>query len=296
MAEQRKKTTPRAKGPAQTLPPEQQPAPSPLRVQSEAPIVDLGKDTLVFMAREWDRKRVNSALGELMSRESSLEAVLLEVAKSADKAVERSLRDNQERLTAESRREAQYREQLRAGKGGNRVRASKGAYLLGGQVLHPETGEPVAGLLVEAVDRDERKQDLLGSAITDEQGRFSIKFPAKDFKESGEREPELVLLVGTDRKSRLHVTTEPLTAKPGERQDVVVTLPPGLASRVDAFSAARERLQPARLRRAGETAVRLQLESEVVKAAGESLQQLLQAGITALEVRARPGGKASEKA
>ncbi len=105
-----------------------------------------------------------------------------------------------------------------------------------------------------------------------------------------------MLLAGTDRKSRLQVTTEPLIAKSGERQDVVVTLPQGLESRVDAFSAARERLQPARLRRAGEVAVRLQLEGEVVKAAGESLQLLLQAGITALEERARPGGKAPKKA
>ena len=64
-----------------------------------------------------------------------------------------------------------------------------------GIVREAETGRPLAGLLVSALDKDIWKDDYLGQGETDAEGRFEIRFTDADFKDIGESKPDLYLCV-----------------------------------------------------------------------------------------------------
>lgn len=64
-----------------------------------------------------------------------------------------------------------------------------------GIVREAETGRPLAGLLVTALDKDIWKDDFLGQCETDGEGCFEIRFTDADFKDVGESKPDLYLCV-----------------------------------------------------------------------------------------------------
>jgi hypothetical protein len=58
-----------------------------------------------------------------------------------------------------------------------------------------ETGDAVAGLRVLAMDADVLFDDLLGQAVTDEEGRYEIDYDVRDFRDLIERAPDIYLIV-----------------------------------------------------------------------------------------------------
>ena len=64
-----------------------------------------------------------------------------------------------------------------------------------GTVEDAETGRPLAGLMVRAFDQDLVFDDKLGVAITDELGRFLIRFTEEAFRDFAETSPDLYLRV-----------------------------------------------------------------------------------------------------
>ncbi len=61
-----------------------------------------------------------------------------------------------------------------------------------GRVIHHQTSKGIAGLRVEAWDKDLVCNDSVGSALTDEQGTFRIEFDESNFKDLFlERQPDL---------------------------------------------------------------------------------------------------------
>jgi hypothetical protein len=56
-------------------------------------------------------------------------------------------------------------------------------YRTSGRVVDIATGRGIAGLRVEAWDKDLIFNDLLGSAVTDGKGRFQIGYQDSDFKD-----------------------------------------------------------------------------------------------------------------
>jgi hypothetical protein len=76
-----------------------------------------------------------------------------------------------------------------------------------GTIEERETGRPLAGLIVQAYDKDLIFDDYLGRDITDELGRFSIEFNEDLFRDFSELEPDLYLRVYDSRGSRLLHTT-----------------------------------------------------------------------------------------
>jgi carotenoid cleavage dioxygenase len=68
-------------------------------------------------------------------------------------------------------------------------------FRVSGSIRDKETGRPLPGLIVSAFDKDLLKDDFLGSAETDEAGRFEIRFMDVDFKDLLESRPDLFLRV-----------------------------------------------------------------------------------------------------
>jgi len=62
-----------------------------------------------------------------------------------------------------------------------------------GIVLEKESQSPVPGLLVRAFDRDLFFTDVLGNAITADDGTFSLGYEGRDFQELFEKKPDIYL-------------------------------------------------------------------------------------------------------
>lgn len=68
-------------------------------------------------------------------------------------------------------------------------------YRITGQIRESESGLPIPGLKVRAYDEDLIWDDLLGTAVTDQDGRFALTYGTKAFRELLEAAPEVYLLV-----------------------------------------------------------------------------------------------------
>lgn len=68
-------------------------------------------------------------------------------------------------------------------------------YEINGVVVEKESGAPVRGLFVRAYDKDLIYDDLLGTATTDDEGRFTMAYSERDFRELFEKKPDIYLEV-----------------------------------------------------------------------------------------------------
>lgn len=62
-----------------------------------------------------------------------------------------------------------------------------------GIVREKESGEPVAGLIVHAYDKDLVSSDLLGKTQTGTDGKFLIEYDSVDFQELLDRNPDIYI-------------------------------------------------------------------------------------------------------
>ncbi|MCZ8121746.1 MAG: C25 family cysteine peptidase [Microcystis sp. LE18-22.4A] len=64
-----------------------------------------------------------------------------------------------------------------------------------GRIREKESGLGVRGLMVRAYDKDLLYDDLLGTALTNEEGRFEMVYSEKDFRELFECKPDIYLSI-----------------------------------------------------------------------------------------------------
>ena len=64
-----------------------------------------------------------------------------------------------------------------------------------GVVREQESGRPLPGFTVRAFDQDVLRDDHLGDALTDAEGRFEIRFDDRRFKDAFESRPDIYLCV-----------------------------------------------------------------------------------------------------
>jgi hypothetical protein len=77
-----------------------------------------------------------------------------------------------------------------------------------GRVSVQETGEGLSGLHVKGVDKDLLFDDVLGTAVTDSDGRFEITYEKKDFAELFETAPDLYVVVRDAQNQRTLYSSE----------------------------------------------------------------------------------------
>ncbi len=94
-----------------------------------------------------------------------------------------------------------------------------------GKVGELESKLGVSGLLVEALDKDYKYDDRLGSVITDKDGNFEIRYDGKDFKDAYlDTQPDIYLRIkGPDGKV-IHTTEDKVRYRAGETEEFVVNI------------------------------------------------------------------------
>ena len=68
-------------------------------------------------------------------------------------------------------------------------------FRVSGVICEEESGRPLAGLHVQAFDKDVVSDDFLGDGSTNAEGRFEIRFTDADFKDAVEAQPDIYLRV-----------------------------------------------------------------------------------------------------
>jgi len=193
------------------------------------PVLEGAGKILGSAAADLGREELPKIWPDLAAGKISLEEALLGVAKTAAALLPKVTKEGRRLELREARANAQWRAALRQRQQGKDVKArtpKKGEYLVTGQVVLPDKEEPLPGLVVEAIDKDVAKPDIVGVDVTDSQGRFVISFRAKDFAERGEGLPEILFRVGWYRQELFLVTAKPLRIPPGEAMNVTLPLPP----------------------------------------------------------------------
>lgn len=98
-------------------------------------------------------------------------------------------------------------------------------YKLTGRVLAQESKEPLSGLKVRAYDKDLLYDDLLGSAVTNEQGEFAMEFTEKDFSELFESKPDIYLAIYSNTFEPIYDTSDCVRWGASESEHFEVLIP-----------------------------------------------------------------------
>jgi hypothetical protein len=176
--------------------------------------------------------------------------------------------------------------------------ASRGDWRAWGTVVN-QNSVGQAGLTVELYDKDLMFDDLLGKTETDSNGRFSIKYQERDFKELTEVKPDLYIMIknrnsktlysskkqpryGADKSERFHIILKiGATAKPARLMDAGDI---NLRNMIRYLTAAKRLRREARLTirkiretvtQASRTLRRCQLDTTLPKGRNDGLEQPL---------------------
>ena len=99
-------------------------------------------------------------------------------------------------------------------------------YKISGRIRVAETGEPLAGLVVRAWDKDLIFDDPLGDARTDAQGRFEIAFTDEQFRQVFDENPDEYLRVyDASGRHELHSTRGAVRRNAGEMEHFEIAIP-----------------------------------------------------------------------
>ena len=102
-------------------------------------------------------------------------------------------------------------------------------FRVSGRVIETETGRPLPDLIVRAFDRDLVFDDKLGSASTDADGLFEIRFTERDFRDLRESRPDLYLRVYDRSGQRLLLDTSTRVRVNAQRSETFDIEIPGAA-------------------------------------------------------------------
>ena len=244
-------------------------------------------------------KALNKTFEDLALRKTTLDAVLLDMTRGVEAALGDAFDSGKQTADAEIKLNNQYRESLlkrkKEAKPARSRRGKKDEYLVTGQLRHLETGKAVPGMVVDVVDKDIKMHDLLGVDITDTEGRFEIAFTEKDFKESGEGLPEILIRVGINRETMTLVTPSPIALKPGTKETIEITLPQELTPAAERIALRREQVDKKRLLQANQNLVFNKAAQSALGEVGEAFEGGMGEIVDFFEKRLAAGGTTKTK-
>jgi hypothetical protein len=247
------------------------------------------------IAKWTSAKTVGKTLQALATRKQTVENVLLNMAQGATAMIETAMKTEKNMADREAHLNKNYRESLierkREVKSRRAHRTKKDEYVVTGELLHPKTGKPVPGMVVEAIDKDITKHDLLGVDTTDSKGRFEIVFKEKDFKERGEGLPEILIRAGLNRDKIVQVTKDVLKLEPGTSESLKITLPENMEYVAEKIKARRKHVDRKRLNRASQSLVFNRIGHMAAQEMGKVFKDGLNQAIHVLEARVKTEGK-----
>jgi hypothetical protein len=97
-------------------------------------------------------------------------------------------------------------------------------FTVSGRVCEEESGQGVPGVMVKAYDKDLLFDDRLGSTLTDEDGRFSLTYSRRDFRDLFESRPDIYLVVYASPDRRLGDTREEVRWAASEHEEFEIAI------------------------------------------------------------------------
>ena len=97
-------------------------------------------------------------------------------------------------------------------------------YSITGKVYEKESGRALPGLHVRAYDKDLFFDDLLGTAVTDKDGKFHIEYQKKDFSELFEQKPDIYFSVFTATFRHVMDTKDSIRWNASEEEKVEIAI------------------------------------------------------------------------
>ena len=85
-------------------------------------------------------------------------------------------------------------------------------------------GRPASGVTVRVFDRDRKYDDLLGETLTDENGDFSVLYHERDFAETGEKLPDLYVMVSDAAGKSLYSSRDTVRFEAGRSEYFAIQL------------------------------------------------------------------------
>jgi hypothetical protein len=97
-------------------------------------------------------------------------------------------------------------------------------FTVSGRVCEEESGLGVSGMIVKAYDKDLLFDDVLGSALTDEEGRFSLSYSRREFADLFESRPDIYLVVYASPDRRLVDTKKRVRWAASEQEEFEIVI------------------------------------------------------------------------
>lgn len=205
----------------------------------------------------------------------AISALADEAAKIVDKALseEEAVVERETRLNTQLREAVMRRHQEKEPR--RLRRARKNEYVLRGVVSDRKDGEPIPGLLIEAIDQRGERHDVLGVDVTDLKGRYELAWGTEELGEGGEGEPEVFVRVRVGGDARLAVRTQPVALGVGKATALDVGLPEKNAAAAKRLTSRREWLDLSRLETLDRTRMVREIQHRHVQALGTGLKELI---------------------
>jgi len=130
-----------------------------------------------------------------------------EASRIRSEALQQNLDQRRKRLESYAKR----KRPVVAGKGDN--------FVVAGQVTDKASGNGIPNLIVKAIDKDRKYDDMLGTTRTDALGYYRIEYSEADFKEK-DNKPETFIEVMDDNNKVLFRSTRSFIEKAGKTEKI----------------------------------------------------------------------------
>ncbi len=99
------------------------------------------------------------------------------------------------------------------------------SFKITGSIHELENNRSVSGLVVTAYDKDFMFNDVLGNAITDDDGKFEITYKEKDFKQFFDNKPDIYITVKSKDGRTVYTTEKDVRMEAGKTEHFEIRIP-----------------------------------------------------------------------